>query len=140
MRLRSKYNICALFSICLAVSLLFPVSVVCSKKVQNEKCRLNIAASLLSEDYPGFIDRYVDSALLKKIDRAAHAFFGKVVRVRHMIPEEDWITKIILLNNTATFAEYGFNVYSRRSWIMLSPSAYPQDSILAFSRRSPPSV
>ncbi len=138
MRLRCKYNIGRLFLICLAVSLVLPVSVAYCKKGQDENLQLNRALSLLSEDHLGFIDSYFDSEFLKKIDRAAHAFFRKVVRVRHMIPEEDWITKIILLNNTATFAEYNMNLYSRCSWVILPSSACQQDFLLSFSRRSPP--
>lgn len=140
MRFRSKYNIGLLFLICLAVSLVLPVSVAHSKKGRDENLQLNRAASLLSEDNLGFIERYIDSAFLKKIDRAAHALFGKVVRVRHMIPEEDWITKIIFLNNTATFTEYRMNLYSRCAWVILTSSVCPQDFLLAFSRRSPPSA
>ena len=140
MRLRGKYNIGVLFCICLAVSLLLPVSVAYTKKGQNENLPMNRVAPPSSEDHLGCIDRYIDYAFLKKSDRAAHTLFGKVVRVRRMIPEEDWITKIILLNNTATFAEYDLNLYSRWSWVILPAAACPQDFLLAFSRRSPPSV
>ncbi len=140
MRLRGKYNIGVLFSICFAVSLLLPVSVAYCNDGRNEKLPLNRVARLSSEESFGLIDRDLDSAFLKKSDQAAHPHFVKVLRVRRMIPEEDWITRIILLNNAATFAEYGFNLYSRRSWVVLPVSACPQDFLLAFSRRSPPSV
>ena len=140
MRLRGKYNIGVLFLICFAVSLLLPVSVAYSNKGKNENLPLTSIAPLLSGDQTGFIDRYIDFAFLKKIDKAAHPHFGKVLRRRRMIPEEDWITKIIFLNNAATFAEYDSNLHSRCSWVILPASACPQGFLLAFSGRSPPSA
>ena len=142
MRLRGKYNIGVLFLICLAVSLLLPVSVAYSKKDQDQNLPLDriAALTLLSERQPGFIDRYINSKGLKKSDKSAHTLFGKVVCVRRMIPEEDRITKIILLNNAATFRGHNFTLYSRRSWFILPVSACPHDFLPAFSRRSPPSV
>ena len=142
MRLRGKYNIGALFLICLAVSLLLPVSVTCNKKDQDQNLQLNRVAALTisSGGQPGFIDRYINSKCLKKSGKSAHTLFGKVVCVRRMIPEEDRVTKIILLSNAATSPEHNFTLYSRWSWFILPASACPQDFLLAFSRRSPPSV
>jgi|SRR5208283_219265 len=139
MRSRGKYNIDVLFFICLAVSLLLPVSAAYSNG-RHENLRLNRVAHLSLQEQPGFTGGYVDFAFLKKSDKAAHPRFVKVIRLRHMIPEEDRITKIMLLKNAVAFSDYVFTLYSRCSWVILPVSAGPQDFLLTFSRRSPPSV
>jgi len=139
MWLRGKYNIGVLFFICLTVSLPLPVSAAYSNG-RHENLRLNRLAPLLLQRQLGFSGGYIDCPSLKKSDKAAHPRFVKVHRVRRMIPEEDWITKIMLLKNAATFSEYDFMLYSRCSGVILPVPAGPQDFLLTFSRRSPPSV
>ena len=140
MRLHEQYNVGVLFFICLAVSLLLPLSAACNKKGQDANLQMNRVASLSSEDRRCSIDRDIDSACLKKSAKAAHPHFGKAIRRRLMIPEEDWTTRIISFNNTETFAAYDFNLYTRRSWSILPAPVCPQVFLPAFSGRSPPSV
>ncbi len=142
MRLRGKYNIGVLFLVCLAVSMLLPVSVACNKKDPDQNLHLNrvAALTLTSGGQPGFIDRYINSKCLKKSGKSARTCFGKVVCVRRMIPEEDRVTKIILLSNAVNFPKHNLTIYNCWSWFILPVSARPQDFLLAYSRRSPPSV